>query len=99
MNLLWKPGDEARIATYGGCHWVHVLSIYNGSIATCLSEKGGIEYWSVGSLETNESYLKSCERMRDDWTGSHYREMVALAERPFVKPESWNKWMENAQKP
>lgn len=91
----WKAGDEARIATYGGMHWVHILHISHG-IATTLSERGDVQYWGLGSLETRESYLASCERMRDEWTGAHYREMVALADRPFVKHAKWAEWMERA---
>ena len=95
-SRLWKPGDDARIGTMGNCHWVRVLSIYKGSIATCLSETGNIEYWSIGSLETRESYLASCRRMRDEWTGAHYRKLVELADRPFVKPAAWDEWMARA---
>lgn len=94
----WKVGDETRIATMTNLRWGVIIEISHGT-ATVIMEDGHIQYWGIGSLETRESYLRSCERMRDEWTGAHYRKMVELADRPFVKHPNWTEWYARATAP
>lgn len=93
---VWKVGDAARIATYGDCRWCEIIDINQGGCVTVMMENGNIAYWEIGSLETRESYLRSCHRMQDEWTGAEYKRMVALADRPFVKHPKWDEWVARA---
>ena len=97
MSAKWKLGDMARVALMGGPRWSLIIKHDpTGKMHTVLCERGHIDYLSDNALLTKDEYLKHCEYMRDDWTGTEYRKYREMAEREFVPPPKWEEWLNRA---